>query len=90
LLQPIFYGNNISLGYSSFGGWDKFGSERVVTKSEKNILKELDRAIALDLCKEYLGSHLNEFIIKTFYPIELFQKVSNSAGQTHINLNCLQ
>lgn len=55
-----FYGNDINVGHSSFGGWDEFGRERVVTKSEKNVLYELDGANALDLYKEYLGPYLNE------------------------------
>ncbi len=55
-----FYGNNICVGHSSFGGWDEFGRERLVTKSEKNVLYELDGRSALDLYKEYLGPYLNE------------------------------
>jgi len=55
-----FYGNHISVGHSSFGGWDEFGRERIVTKSEKNVLYELDGTNALDLYKEYLGPYLNE------------------------------
>ena len=55
-----FYGSHISVGHSSFGGWDEFGRERIVTKSEKNVLYELDGTNALDLYKEYLGPYLNE------------------------------
>lgn len=50
-----FYGDNITIGHSSLGGWDEFGRERVVTKSQKNVLMELDNENALDLYKEYLG-----------------------------------
>ena len=39
------------------GGWDAFGPERLVTKSEGNILFELDDRSALDLYKQYLGAH---------------------------------
>ena len=55
-----FYGSNIHMGHSSFGGWDEFGRERVVTKSEKNVLYELDNENALDLYKEYLGPYVDE------------------------------
>ncbi len=55
-----FYGSNIHVGHSSFGGWDEFGRERVVTKSEKNVLYELDNESALDLYKEYLGPYVDE------------------------------
>ena len=55
-----FYGNNIKVGHSSFGGWDEFGKERIVTKSEQNVLFELDNESALDLYKEYLGPYVEE------------------------------
>jgi hypothetical protein len=51
-----FYGKSIRIGYGSFGGWDAFGPERLITKSHENILFELDGKPALKLYKEYLGS----------------------------------
>lgn len=54
------YGNNIEVGHGSFGGWDEFGKERVITKSDKNILYELDGHNALQLYKEYLGPYADE------------------------------
>jgi hypothetical protein len=45
------------VGYGSFGGWDPFGPERIVTRSKANILFELDGRSALELYKEYLGEH---------------------------------
>lgn len=50
-----FYGDHIQIESDSFGGWDVFGPERLVTKSEGNILYELDGKSALDLYKLYLG-----------------------------------
>ncbi len=55
-----FYGKEITIGHSSFGGWDEFGRERIVTKSDKNVLIELDHTNALDLYKEYLGPYVDE------------------------------
>lgn len=52
-----FYGKKIHVGYGSLGGWDPFGPERLVTKSEGNILYEMDGRSALALYKEYLGEH---------------------------------
>jgi hypothetical protein len=52
-----FYGERLSIGCASMGGWDSFGPERVVTKSEGNVLHELDGRSALDLYKTYLGEH---------------------------------
>jgi hypothetical protein len=51
-----FYGNRIRIGYGSMGGWDPFGPDRLVTRSEGNVLYELDGGSALDLYKKYLGS----------------------------------
>lgn len=50
-----FYGNNLKIGYGSLGGWDPFGSKRLITKSEGNVLYELDGKPALELYKQYLG-----------------------------------
>ena len=55
-----FYGNRLRVGYSSLGGWDPFGPERVVTRSKDNILYELDGQSALDLYKKYLGEHADK------------------------------
>ncbi len=49
------YGDRIRVGHGSKGGWDTFGPERVVTRSEGNVLYELDGRPALSLYKEYLG-----------------------------------
>lgn len=55
-----FYGDSLKIGYSSLGGWDPFGPERVVTRSEGNILYELDGQSALELYKKYLGEHADK------------------------------
>ena len=49
------YGSAIRTGHGSVGGWDTFGPERIITKSNANILYELDGKPALELYKEYLG-----------------------------------
>ena len=54
-----FYGENFKVGYSSKGGWDSFGIERLVTKSNKNVLYELDGLPALELYKSFLGEEAN-------------------------------
>lgn len=54
-----FYGNNLKVGFSSKGGWDSFGIERLVTKSNKNVLYELDGLPALELYKSFLGDEAN-------------------------------
>ncbi len=52
-----FYGDRLNVGYGSLGGWDSFGPERKITRSEGNVLFELDGEPALDLYKSYLGEH---------------------------------
>lgn len=55
-----FYGKNLSLSHGSLGGWESFGLEREVTKSNGNELYEIDNKNALDLYKTYLGKYANE------------------------------
>jgi hypothetical protein len=74
-----FYGENIKVGHGSLGGWDEFGPERIVTKSEKNVLFELDNKNALELYKQYLGSYAEELPGSALlFPIS----ISNDAQDT--------
>ena len=52
-----FYGSRLKVGCGSMGGWDKFGPERHVTRSEKNVLFELDGRPALQTYKRHMGEH---------------------------------
>ena len=52
-----FYGERLRFGWGSVGGWDIFGPKRLVTRSQGNILFELDGQPVLDLYKKYLGKH---------------------------------
>ena len=49
------YGERLIVGCGSGGGWDQFGPERRITRSEGNVLYELDGKPALGIYKEYLG-----------------------------------
>lgn len=51
-----FYGKNLLVTHGSQGGWDTFGLEKEITRSESNVLYEIDGVNALDLYKKYLGS----------------------------------
>lgn len=55
-----FYGDNLKIGFGSFGGWDSFGVERMVTKSKNNVLYEIDNEPALKLYKSFLGDRAAE------------------------------
>lgn len=50
-----FYGDAIRFGHGSAGGWDVFGPKRRITKSNGNVLYEVDGKPALELYKLYLG-----------------------------------
>lgn len=54
------YGEDIHIGYGHLGGWDPFGSERLITRSKGNVLYELDGKSALELYKNYLGDKAKE------------------------------
>ncbi|CAM3590677.1 FIST N-terminal domain-containing protein [Flavobacterium gelidilacus] len=55
-----FYGETLEISFASFGGWSTFGPERIITKSEANILYEIDDQPALDLYKKYLGDKADQ------------------------------
>lgn len=55
-----FYGKKLKVGYGSMGGWDSFGPERLITRSEGSVLFELDNKPVLKLYKEYLGDQAKD------------------------------
>ena len=55
-----FYGDHVMVSHGSQGGWDSFGPVRTVTRSEGNVLYELDGKPALALYKTYLGEKAKE------------------------------
>jgi hypothetical protein len=66
------YGDKIKIGTSHKGGWDVFGPERIITKSEANILHEIDGENALDLYKKYLGKYADELPASAlFFPLSI-------------------
>lgn len=49
------YGEALHMHFGTGGGWDRFGPERQITRSDNNCLLELDGQPALSLYKKYLG-----------------------------------
>ena len=45
----------VTFGYGCAGGWDPFGPQRIVTRSNGHQLFELDGEPVLDLYRRYLG-----------------------------------
>ena len=54
------YGGRLRVGFGSLGGWDPFGPDRLITRSEGNVLYELDGRSALGLYRTYLGDYARE------------------------------
>lgn len=50
-----FYGDKLHVSSGCYAGWDEFGAERIITKSEGNIVYEINNEPALELYKRYLG-----------------------------------
>lgn len=66
------YGERVMIGHGSKGGWDIFGPERRITRSQGNILYELDGKPALELYKEYLGEYAADLPASSFhFPLSL-------------------
>ena len=79
-----FYGENLKIGYGSMGGWDEFGKKRNVTKSEKNVLHELNGESALKLYKEYLGEAADELPgAALYYPLGI-QRIDDETGESFV------
>lgn len=70
-----FYGERFHVGFGSLGGWDSFGPERLITKSDGNVLYELDGQPALALYKSYLGEHASRLpAAGLLFPLSLRSK----------------
>lgn len=66
------YGNHIKVAIGVEGGWDVFGPEKTITKSQGNILSEIDQTNALDLYKTYLGKYAEQLPSSAlFFPISM-------------------
>jgi hypothetical protein len=70
-----FYSETLEVTSSIYGGWTPFGPERIVTKSEGNIMFELDNQPALDLYKRYLGKKSKDLpAAALLYPLNVQTK----------------
>jgi hypothetical protein len=62
-----FYGSSLKIQCGSISGFKPFGPERKITRSENNVLYELDGEPALELYKKYLGDRYQDFPTQCFY-----------------------
>ncbi|TXD50475.1 MULTISPECIES: FIST signal transduction protein [unclassified Polaribacter] len=83
------YGDTLEVSFATNGGWTPFGPERIVTKSDSNILYELDHKPALDLYKKYLGDKA-KYLPSTalLYPLKVnASDKKKSIVRTILNIN---
>lgn len=67
-----FYGKAMDIRYSSFGGWDVFGPERTVTKSNHAQVYEIDGRSATELYRTYTGPYMEDSTFSTlFFPLSV-------------------
>lgn len=83
------YGSRLKVGCGSLGGWDSFGPERQITRSDGNVLYELDGHSALALYKRYLGEHAADLPASgLLFPLSLrTRQVSAPVVRTILSVN---
>lgn len=82
------YGTKLKVGFGSMGGWDPFGPERLVTRSDGNVLYELDGQPALALYKKYLGEYARDLPASgLLFPLSLKTAANESIVRTILNVN---
>lgn len=81
------YGDSLKVGYGSRGGWSSFGVDRLVTKSNANVLYELDGKSALSIYKTYLGEHAAQLPASALlFPLS-FKMGDESIVRTILSIN---
>lgn len=66
------YGTTLEVTAASAGGWYAFGPMRIITKSEGNVLYEIDGKPALELYRNYLGERSGNIAESSLlYPLQV-------------------
>ncbi|MCX5714683.1 MAG: FIST C-terminal domain-containing protein, partial [Candidatus Omnitrophica bacterium] len=78
----ILVGGKVSFGMGVRHGWRPLGKPRLITKSENNVVYEIDEASATNLYEEYFNCNLARLKkelkrIAIFYPIGILIKEAN-------------
>lgn len=55
-----FYGESLHVEVGCKAGWQEFGYTRIVTKSDSNIVYEIDNKPVLELYEKYLGEYIKD------------------------------
>lgn len=81
LVAVGLYGEDLVLAHGSCGGWAPFGPARKVTRSQENILYELDGEPALNVYKRYLGEYAKGLPTSgLLFPLEIQNQERGSLG----------
>ena len=81
LVAVGLYGEDLVLSHGSCGGWAPFGPARKVTRSQENILYELDGEPALNVYKRYLGEYAKGLPTSgLLFPLEIQNQQRGSLG----------
>jgi len=76
-----FYGEQLHFSHGSYGGWSPFGPARKVTRSDHNVLYELDGESALAVYKRYLGVHAKDLPVSgLLFPFAMLGQDHNELG----------
>lgn len=74
-------GDSLRFGHGSFGGWEAFGPTRKVTRSNGNVLYELDGEPALSIYKRYLGESSKDLPASgLLFPFAMLGEDHNAIG----------
>ncbi len=73
------YGDKLHIETNSNGGWKAFGPKRIVTKSKRNKLFEIDHQPAVQLYKKYLGEEYSKDLPESalLFPLEVQRQNSD-------------
>ncbi len=55
-----FYGDSLQVSVGCKAGWKEFGAERIVTRSDGNVIYEIDNKPAIELYEAYLGDYIKD------------------------------
>ncbi|MDR3571986.1 MAG: FIST C-terminal domain-containing protein [Candidatus Pacebacteria bacterium] len=86
-----FYGPTLKVGYGSLGGWDVYGDSHTLTKSNGNVLYEIDGKPALSVYKQILGEEQAKQLPSSalLFPLRLEteDQVHNEVVRTILGVN---
>lgn len=88
IIVAIGFHGPLRVGCGSAGGWEPFGPVRVITRSEGNVLYELDNRSALDLYRLYLGELANALPASAMlFPLSIWRDGESPIVRTILSID---